>query len=183
MSFCFYLVFGQSGRGQTLLFLGIRIAPTIRLTVTRERPPELTNSTPEKGNIRCIPGSHRKIIEHEERFDNDNILSRGQSVPKVDVSEAVDFPLRAGQFSIHHELLVHGSSPNKTKSRRPGISFACVPTEAKPLSGPDTGFLLLVKIIPVIGFLIKNHHLISIQWVWKNLNPFRLRTVTPIPQN
>ena len=102
----------------------------------------LTDSTPEKGNIRCIPGSHRKIIEHEERFDKDNILSRGQSVPKVDVSKAVDLPLRAGQFSIHHELLVHGSAPNKTKSRRLGVSFACVPTEAKPLSGPNTGILI-----------------------------------------
>ncbi len=102
----------------------------------------LTDSTPEKGNIRCIPGSHREIIPHEERFDKDNILSRGQSVPKVDVSKAVDLPLRAGQFSIHHELLVHGSAPNKTKSRRLGISFACVPTEARPLSGPDTGILI-----------------------------------------
>ena len=63
-------------------------------------------------------------------------------MPKVDVSEAVVLPPRAGQFSIHHELLVHGSAPNKKKSRRLGISFACVPTEAKPLSGPDTGILI-----------------------------------------
>ena len=51
-------------------------------------------------------------------------------------------PLRAGQFSVHHELLVHGSAPNRTDSRRLGISFACVPTEAKPLAGPNTGVLI-----------------------------------------
>jgi len=102
----------------------------------------LTDSTPEKGNIRCIPGSHKEILPHEECFDKDNILSRGQSVSKVDVRKSVDMPLRAGQFSIHHELLVHGSAPNKTNSRRLGISFACVPTEAKPLAGPNTGVLI-----------------------------------------
>ena len=102
----------------------------------------LTNSTPEKGNIRCIPGSHSEVIPHKEIFDKDNILSRGQSVPDVDISKAIDIPLLAGQFSIHHELLVHGSAPNTTNERRLGISFACVPTEAKPLSGPRTGILI-----------------------------------------
>ena len=102
----------------------------------------LTESTPEKGNIRCIPGSHSEVIPHKEILDKDNILSRGQSVPDVDTSKAVDMPLLAGQFSIHHELLVHGSAPNITKERRLGISFACVPTEAKPLSGPRTGILI-----------------------------------------
>jgi len=102
----------------------------------------LTDSTPEKGNIRCIPGSHSEVIQHKECFDKDNILSRGQSVPEVDTNKAIDMPLLAEQFSVHHELLVHGSAPNTTNGRRLGISFACVPTEAKPLSGPNTGVLI-----------------------------------------
>lgn len=108
----------------------------------------LTDSTPEKGNIKVIPGSHREVIQHVENFDDDNILSRGQTVPDVDVSKAVDMPMKAGQFSIHHELLVHGSAPNTTAERRLGISFACVPTEAKPLSGPNTGVLIAGKNLP-----------------------------------
>ena len=108
----------------------------------------LTDSTPEKGNIRAIPGSHRAIIPHEETYDENNILSRGQSVPNVDTSRAVDMPLRAGQFSLHHELLVHGSAPNMTGERRLGISFACVPAEAKPLSGPNTGVLIAGENVP-----------------------------------
>jgi hypothetical protein len=108
----------------------------------------LTDSTPEKGNIRAIPGSQREIIPHEETYDEDNILSRGQSVVGVDTSRAVDMPLKAGQFSLHHELLVHGSAPNTTDERRLGISFACVPTEAKPLSGPNTGVLIAGENLP-----------------------------------
>lgn len=108
----------------------------------------LTDSTPDKGNIKAIPGSHRSIIPHVETFDEDNILSRGQTVPDVDTSQAVDMPLTAGQFSIHHELLVHGSAPNTTGERRLGISFACVPTEAKPLSGPNTGVLIAGDNVP-----------------------------------
>jgi hypothetical protein len=108
----------------------------------------LTESTPEKGNIRAIPGSHRHIIPHDETYDKDNILSRGQTVPDVDTANAVDMPLRAGQFSLHHELLVHGSAPNMTSDRRLGISFACVPTEAKPLSGPTTGVLIAGDNVP-----------------------------------
>ena len=108
----------------------------------------LTDSTPEKGNIKVIPGSHREVIQHVENFDKSNILSRGQTVPDVDLSTAVDMPLTAGQFSLHHELLVHGSVPNMTKERRLGISFACVPTEAKPLSGPNTGVLIAGENVP-----------------------------------
>ena len=96
----------------------------------------LTNSTPEKGNICCIPDSHSEVIQHKECFDKDNILSRGQSVPEVDTSKAIDMPLLAGQFSVH------GSAPNTTNGRRLGIFFACVPTKAKPLSGPNTGVLI-----------------------------------------
>jgi len=108
----------------------------------------LTDSTPEKGNIRVIPGSHRAVLRHEETFDAANILSRGQTVPGIDPATAIDMPLKAGEVSIHHELAVHGSAPNTTGERRLGISFACVPTEAKPLSGPDTGVLIAGANVP-----------------------------------
>ncbi len=102
-----------------------------------------TDATPEMGNIRMIPRSHRQgVIAHDENFDEGNLLSRGQTVPGVDESKAVDMPLRAGQFSLHHEMVVHGSGPNDSNRRRLGISFACVPAEAKPLAGPNTGILI-----------------------------------------
>ena len=82
----------------------------------------LTDSTPERGCIRVIPGSQRgRQAVHEETFDPDNLLSRGQTVPGVEESRAVDMVLRAGQFSIHHEQVVHGSAPNASGERRLGI--------------------------------------------------------------
>ena len=103
----------------------------------------LTDSTPEKGCVKVIPGSHKgKVVAHDETYDPDNLLSRGQTVSDVDESKAVDMIVHAGQFSIHHEMVVHGSGPNHGDSRRVGVSFSCVSAEAKPLSGPNTGVLI-----------------------------------------
>jgi len=108
-----------------------------------------TDSTPERGCIRAIPGSHRlDQVRHEETFDPDNLLSRGQTVVDVDEAGAVDMVLRPGQFSVHHEQLVHGSAPNNSTARRLGISLACVPTEAVPLSGLSSGVLIAGENLP-----------------------------------
>lgn len=108
-----------------------------------------TDSTPERGCIRVIPGSHRPgRAAHEETFDPDNLLSRGQTVVGVDESRAVDMVLRPGQFSIHHEQVVHGSAPNNANVRRLGISLSCVPTEAVPLSGLSSGVLIAGENVP-----------------------------------
>jgi len=108
-----------------------------------------TDSTPERGCIRVIPGSHRlDRVAHEETYDPDNLLSRGQTVVGVDESKAVDMVLRPGQFSIHHEQVVHGSAPNNAAARRLGISLSCVPTEAVPLSGLASGVLIAGENVP-----------------------------------
>lgn len=102
-----------------------------------------TDSTPGTGCVKVLPGSHNgSVVAHAETYDPDNILSRGQTVPGVDEAAAVDMALRAGQFSLHHERVVHGSGPNRGGSRRVGVSFSCVAAEAKPLSGPNTGVLI-----------------------------------------
>jgi ectoine hydroxylase-related dioxygenase (phytanoyl-CoA dioxygenase family) len=109
----------------------------------------LTDSTPERGCIKVIPGSHKQnLIPHEETFDPENMLSRGQSVPGIDETKAVDLVLKAGQFTVHHEMVVHGSGANTSNDRRLGISFSCVSTEAKPVSGPDTGILIAGDNLP-----------------------------------
>ena len=68
-----------------------------------------------------IPGSHRDNIHyHEDTFDNDNILTRGQAVQNIDESMAVDLILKPGQMSIHHAKVIHGSKPNLSNQRRIG---------------------------------------------------------------
>ena len=73
----------------------------------------LTPSTPENGNMRVVPGTHRKQMAHHDTFAAANLLSRGQEVAvAVDERQAVDITLRRAQMSLHHVLIVHGSEPN-----------------------------------------------------------------------
>ena len=84
----------------------------------------LTASNLHNGCMSVIPGSHKQGIRpHEDTFDDDNILTRGQRLDGVDESLAVHFELRPGQMSQHHCCLVHGSQPNRSKERRIGVAL------------------------------------------------------------
>ena len=90
----------------------------------------LADAPVESGAMRFWPKSHLKAqIPHNDTFASDNLLSRGQEIA-VDVpeDEGVDVPLRAGEMSLHHVLLVHGSKPNRTSDRRIGFALRYMPT-------------------------------------------------------
>lgn len=96
----------------------------------------LTDSTPENGCVRVIPGSHLgKAYSHVETFDEKNLLARGQSIEEIDESDAVDLTLRAGQFSCHHERIVHGSAANDSDAMRIGIGIFYFPAHVKSTIG------------------------------------------------
>jgi non-heme Fe2+,alpha-ketoglutarate-dependent halogenase len=82
----------------------------------------LADSTVENGCMRVVPGTHRAgILPHVEKPSGHNLLNHGQSVEGVDESLAVNVVLRAGEMSLHHAEIVHGSNPNQ--SRRSRIGF------------------------------------------------------------
>ena len=54
-----------------------------------------------------------------------------QAIEEIDTSRAIKLKLNAGQFSMHHERLVHGSDPNNSNDRRLGMSFTYLPTRVK----------------------------------------------------
>jgi len=81
----------------------------------------------ESGCIKFIPGTHKTVAEHELRPDPNNMSSNGQTVVDADESAAVDAILRPGQFSLHHESVVHGSSPNLSPNPRVGLSIHYCP--------------------------------------------------------
>lgn len=84
----------------------------------------LTQSNIEMGCMTMIPGSHKQNIrKHEDTFDENNILTRGQVVKDVDESMLVDLILKPGEMSIHHGAVIHGSKPNKSKHRRIGFAL------------------------------------------------------------
>jgi non-haem Fe2+, alpha-ketoglutarate-dependent halogenase len=90
------------------------------------------------------PGSHRKNqLEHRDTFAKDNLLSRGQEIA-VDVpeGEGVDVALKAGEMSLHHVLLVHGSGPNTTDDRRIGFAIRYIPPNVRQLKVRDSAMLV-----------------------------------------
>jgi hypothetical protein len=96
-----------------------------------------TPSTRENGNMQVIPGTHRTPVPHVDTFHPDNLLSRGQEITvEVDPSRAADILLDAGEMSLHHVLIVHGSGPNLSGDRRIGFAIRYVPTRIRQTAGP-----------------------------------------------
>jgi non-heme Fe2+,alpha-ketoglutarate-dependent halogenase len=105
----------------------------------------LTPSTRESGCMQVVPGTHRAQVPHEDRFDDANLLSRGQEVAvKVDRSTVEDVELQPGEMSLHHVLLFHGSEPNRSSWPRIGFAIRYVPTHVRQLS-PIRDSALLVR--------------------------------------
>jgi len=96
-----------------------------------------TESTSRNGNMRVVPGSHRTPVPHVDTFDPDNLLTRGQEVTvEVDESQAADILLQAGEMSLHHVLIVHGSGANPSDDRRIGFAIRYIPTRVRQTGGP-----------------------------------------------
>jgi Phytanoyl-CoA dioxygenase (PhyH) len=88
------------------------------------------DSDAENGCMRAIPGTHRGgIREHGTAERAGNLLSINQEVPVTAEEEAraIDLPLRAGEISLHHGMLIHGSNPNRSRRRRCGLTIRYVP--------------------------------------------------------
>jgi hypothetical protein len=98
----------------------------------------------ESGAMKFWPGSHlRNQLEHRDTFDGDNLLSRGQEIAvEVPAGAGVDVTLKAGEMSLHHVLLVHGSGPNTTAERRIGFAIRYIPPHVRQLKVRDSATLV-----------------------------------------
>ena len=56
--------------------------------------------------------------------------------------EGVDVTLKAGEMSLHHVLLVHGSGPNTTGDRRIGFAIRYIPPHVRQLKVRDSAMLV-----------------------------------------
>jgi len=102
-----------------------------------------TDATVENGAMRMVPGSHGEQLAHRDTFAANNLLSRGQEIAvEVDERRGVDILLRAGEMSLHHVRMVHGSPPNRSGDRRIGLAIRYIPTYVKQLAGEDGALLV-----------------------------------------
>ena len=82
----------------------------------------VTDANEHNGCMRMLPGSHKENLKtHEQKFDENNLLTRGQTIANVPLDKTEPIILKAGQASLHHPLIVHGSGLNQSNGRRIGF--------------------------------------------------------------
>jgi ectoine hydroxylase-related dioxygenase (phytanoyl-CoA dioxygenase family) len=101
------------------------------------------DSTPENGCMRLIPGTQHRVLEAlRENGDRINALGRHMDPALVDESRAADVVLAAGDVSIHHPNVIHGSNANTSPRWRRGLTIRYIPTSTR-IDGPSPGAFLL----------------------------------------
>lgn len=105
----------------------------------------LTPSTVVSGCMQVVMGTHHVQVPHEDKFDEDNMLTRGQEIAvRVDPAQVVNVELQPGQMSLHHVLLFHGSESNRADHARVGYAIRYIPTHLRQLA-PIRDSALLVR--------------------------------------
>ena len=95
----------------------------------------LTESNVENGCLQVLPGSHRQgEVSHSLRLGSGNSLLRGQSADVgVPAHLIARIELKAGQFSLHHVNILHGSHSNRTGELRAGLAVRYIPPHVRQL--------------------------------------------------
>lgn len=88
----------------------------------------IDNVQADAGPLCFLPGSHRQgKLEWQRRTDD--VVLELEIKDQRGLGEAEPLILRAGQFSLHTDLLVHGSQGNFSTHRRCGFTARYVPSE------------------------------------------------------
>ncbi len=97
----------------------------------------LSPASVESGCMRVMPYTHQgEVMPHEDRYHNDNMLTRGQEITEgMDDEKAVYMPLKTGQISFHNYRLAHSSGPNRAPDRRIDISMHFMPPDTEQIVG------------------------------------------------
>ena len=98
----------------------------------------ITDSNEINGCMRMWPGSHKHLKEHNQKFNEGNLLTRGQTIENVPEDQIKLIELKAGQMSLHHPRIVHGSGVNKSDDRRIGfVVQSYIGTNVKQVLGKN----------------------------------------------
>ena len=100
----------------------------------------ITDSNENNGCMRMWSGSHKdNLKEHDQNFNEKNLLTRGQTVNNVPDDQIIPLILNAGEMSLHHPKTVHGSGINQSKDRRIGFVIqSYIGTNVKQILGKNS---------------------------------------------
>ena len=96
------------------------LSPTKTVTVWLA----IDDADPQNANMKFIPRSHlHGLIDYDVTKEADTVLDLAVKNPTSYGDDAVDVALKAGQFSMHSDLLLHGSEANESDRRRCGLTI------------------------------------------------------------
>ncbi len=102
----------------------------------------LDDADEDNAAMQFVPGSHRLgPLPHDELpLDGSRVLKR-QVIDPEGRGERVTNALSAGEVSLHSDLLLHGSGPNRSDRRRAGLTLRYAAGEVRPLPGYEFWFM------------------------------------------
>jgi ectoine hydroxylase-related dioxygenase (phytanoyl-CoA dioxygenase family) len=113
----------------------------------------IDDSLVENGCMRVIPGSQSVALQAmHENTEVTSVLNSEIDPALVDESKAVDFVLKAGDVSVHHPNIIHGSNANNSPRRRAGLTIRYIPTSTRITADPwPYSFLVRGSAVPGVN--------------------------------
>ncbi len=109
---------------QDASFWGLRPARTVTVWLA------IDDADEENSAMQWIPGSHDKGHLPLEESGGDAVFHI-QTANANDLGAPVVDTLKAGQFSLHADMIVHGSPANQSERRRCGLTLRYCPPEVR----------------------------------------------------
>ncbi|MDA0333751.1 MAG: phytanoyl-CoA dioxygenase family protein [bacterium] len=97
----------------------------------------IDDADPDNACMRFLPGSHTHghLPYRESDAAENNVLNQTVADAEARFGEPVDVQLKAGQMSIHSDLLLHGSSANNSARRRCGLTLRYCTSDVRAYQG------------------------------------------------
>lgn len=89
----------------------------------------LVSTDGDSGGVRVVPGSH-KLAPHINGPRTPSFYD--EALPSL-AARAIGPALRAGEALVFDDVVIHGSSPNRSGALRPAVQLICVPVDAVPV--------------------------------------------------
>jgi phytanoyl-CoA hydroxylase len=102
----------------------------------------LDESTLENGCMRFLPGTHKGGPLPHRHLSGPHIVPEGYE--EFDLSQEVAVELQPGDCTLHHSLVLHQSTPNRSASPRRGLTTAYMSAQSRWIgTGEKPEYLLI----------------------------------------